>query len=931
MTANSPASLLARLGLSAARVAALSAADFARLTAFLVRWEAGADALACLDAWPGAATPTQLDLRARALHGLRHTAAAIEVLERRLAHHDDDGARVELARLYLAYGESEQAEAAATAMTNAGSALPALAALRGEIALRTGALEAAEGVFLALRRTQPASVEAAQGLLRIHRQRGDLVTAAAYAVQAVENAEAAGDVRALVELRSFFLEVGDRNRVEAINAWLVDRFEAEFADWQARLAAPVRPQQAGRTTPPVTYAPVPPVATPLEPGRAQISVAPAERARLTAEAQSLFGFPTLLPGQAEILACVQRGEHVLAILPTGAGKSLCYQLPAFLGAGVTLVISPLIALMKDQIDSLPPPLRVQAIAINSLLDGDDLRRAMQRIAAGSYRLVYVAPERLRQLPFVRAVQRAGVARLVVDEAHCVSVWGHDFRPDYLHIAQAHRDLGSPPLLAMTATAPPLVRQDIQRQLFGRVGAMRTVAGDTFRPNLQLSALRLRTDDERTVRLVELVQQLPGSGIVYARSRQRCEELAEMLRARGVPAAHYHAGLEERSAVQDRFMAGEVRVIVATVAFGMGVDKRDIRFIVHDGLAGSIENYYQEAGRAGRDGQPAVCVLLYGDGDRGLLERLAERGSLTVEQLRAVYRVLGQAAAVGDTGVVAAEPLREAAGDETRARVALGLLEQANLVRRLYDAPRTVTLQRLPLRRGQQVDADCAAFFRRAAMGEGATLTVEYGALATLAQAPLAELEDQLLSWQERGWLRYYPAGRDLLVTRLPAPPDAAQQVESLLAARSAIAAQRAREMVDYARTSSCRHGYLAQHLGGHPRRTCGACDNCGGWRAGAATRQRDEFDFRAQAVLAAVAEQSWGRWNLIRLLRGDPAASERAQDSTAYGALRQSDERALSQLVDSLLNEGLLGKRELDHGGVVLELTRQGKRALRRG
>jgi ATP-dependent DNA helicase RecQ len=223
-----------------------------------------------------------------------------------------------------------------------------------------------------------------------------------------------------------------------------------------------------------------------------VPVADQERAHIVQAARRLFGYDALLPGQLETMACVLRGEDVLTILPTGGGKSLCYQLPAMLAErGVTLVISPLIALMKDQLDSLPNAVRPLATTLNSSLQGDELRSRLERVTAGAYRLVYAAPERLRQPPFLHALRRAGLNRLVVDEAHCVSLWGHDFRPDYFYIAQARQALGHPPLLALTATAPTRVRRDILH----RLGDMRVVAGDVTRPNLRLEVLRAHADDK----------------------------------------------------------------------------------------------------------------------------------------------------------------------------------------------------------------------------------------------------------------------------------------------------------------------------------------------------------------------------------------------------------------------------------------------------
>ncbi len=552
-----------------------------------------------------------------------------------------------------------------------------------------------------------------------------------------------------------------------------------------------------------------------------------ERKRIEQNVRRLFGFSTLLPNQAEIIASATRGENVLAILPTGAGKSLCYQLPAFDGPGITLVVSPLIALMRDQIDGLPPKLRRRAIAVNSNLDGVELRRAMEQIAAQRFDLVYVAPERLRQMGFIRALRRGGLARMVVDEAHCVSVWGHDFRPDYLHIAQAHQDLGTPPLLAMTATAPPRVRQDIQRQLFGHVGAMRVVAADTFRPNLSLSAMRVHDDDERDQVLLNLMSHLDGPGIVYARTRRQCEELAALLRGQGIRAAAYHAGMADRDAIQDGFMRNELSVVVATVAFGMGVDKQDIQFILHYGLPDSIESYYQEIGRAGRNGLPAQCVLLYAPHDRSRLERLAARDVNDIDTARTVFGAVQQALKGERSGAVAIAALAERAGiDATAIRVYLSLLEQAGLLIRHYDLPERVTLQR---RRTADSSPDLAfvQFAGLTGLDTNSTYGDDFSALAELTAIPLDRLETTLLNWQEARQLSYHPFGRLALITVSKPPTDAAQRMLSLIDQRKAIARQRVQEIADYADTQRCRHGFLAGHLGGTPREQCGCCDHCG--------------------------------------------------------------------------------------------------------
>ncbi|GIK75762.1 MAG: ATP-dependent DNA helicase RecQ [Chloroflexota bacterium] len=655
-----------------------------------------------------------------------------------------------------------------------------------------------------------------------------------------------------------------------------------------------------------------------------------ERRDLVNAARSLFGFDTLLPGQAEVLTCVRRGEHLLAILPTGAGKSLCYQLPAFLDErGLTLVVSPLIALMKDQVDSLPARLRPQALALNSLIGGDGLRRAMHRLSTGQIRLLYVAPERLRQSSFVEALARIGVARLVVDEAHCVSVWGHDFRPDYLHLRQVHHDLGAPPLLAMTATAPPKVRADIERQLLGNAGAMRVLVGDVFRQNLHLRVFRVRDDDERTALLLRLMTSLSGSGIIYAKSRRRCEELATILRQQGVSALPYHAGMENRAEVQDRFMRGETPIVVATVAFGMGIDKADIRFIVHDGLPTSLESYYQEIGRAGRDGAAAHCILLYADHDETRQLRLVRRSPLTLTSLRALYRQVRRSLGEQSSGIVPLAEMAVAIGDETNARVGLSLLEEAGLLRRSYDAPRAVTLHLPHQMRGAE-DATFMQFVRCCRLEPGAAVTADFLSLAAAVGLAPALLERWLYAWQEARYLAVHFEDRQPFVELQSAPTQPDARLERLLQERVAAEEQRVADVARYARTRACRHGFLADHLGGMQRRRCGVCDNCGDPFSLASDSVSLKSDAHILVILQTLAEQRWGRRNLVRLLHGALDASERAQQAPTFGALYMRSEHNIDQLLDSLIAEGLIERRTLEHGGVMLALTRRGEQAIQK-
>ena len=351
--------------------------------------------------------------------------------------------------------------------------------------------------------------------------------------------------------------------------------------------------------------------------------------------RDVFGHDGFLPGQTDVINRVLAGTDTLAILPTGAGKSLTFQLPSLLLPGTTLVLSPLIALMKDQVEGLPPALRQRTVLVNSTLTPAEQQRAMDDIAAGAYKLVYAAPERLRQHGFLRVLRQAGVSLVVVDEAHCISLWGHDFRPDYLSIPAALPELGDPPLLAMTATASAETATSLASAFRRDLDVVRTSA---FRPNLFYAAERLASKEEKARRVVALCRELRGQGIVYVSSRRDAENLAGVLGDNGVRAVPYHAGLEPRlrAANQDRFMRGDARVVVATVAFGMGVDKPDVRFIIHFSPSTSLEAYAQESGRAGRDGKPSRCVLLYTSSDRATQTRLARRDAMDLATLRQVY-------------------------------------------------------------------------------------------------------------------------------------------------------------------------------------------------------------------------------------------------------------------------------------------------------
>jgi len=332
---------------------------------------------------------------------------------------------------------------------------------------------------------------------------------------------------------------------------------------------------------------------------------------LTALLKQIFGFDTFRPLQREIVEEILAGRDAFALLPTGGGKSLCFQLPALLLPGLTVVVSPLIALMKDQVDSLHAA-GVAATYLNSSLSSAESTARLRGLHAGQYKLLYLAPERLMLSGVLEDLQRWGVSLLAIDEAHCISEWGHDFRPEYRQIAALRNLFPKAPLLALTATATPRVREDIVTQLSLEKG--RRFVASFNRPNLTYRVVAKEKAYDKVLRFIQA--RRTEAGIIYCQSRKGAEELARKLATDGLPARPYHAGLSpaERAQNQELFLRDETKVICATIAFGMGINKPNVRFVIHYDLPKNIEGYYQETGRAGRDGLPSECLLLYSSGD-----------------------------------------------------------------------------------------------------------------------------------------------------------------------------------------------------------------------------------------------------------------------------------------------------------------------------
>jgi ATP-dependent DNA helicase RecQ len=495
------------------------------------------------------------------------------------------------------------------------------------------------------------------------------------------------------------------------------------------------------------------------------------RSRARAALKRHLGYPDFRPGQIELVEAVLAGRDALGILPTGGGKSVTYQVPAALLEGVTLVVSPLISLMADQVNRCNE-VGIPAAHLSSTLPPGEGGKVADGVEAGRIRVLFVSPERFRTPGFRLLLERVRVALMAVDEAHCISQWGHDFRPDYLRLGEA-RALVQAPVLAVTATATPRVREEIVREL--RLRNPVVVVRSFDRPNLSWSVDRVGTPREKLDRLHRrLLGGREGVAVVYAATRKGVEGIRDRLAGFGWRAEAYHAGLPagERSRVQGAFMAGEARVVVATNAFGMGIDKPDVRLVAHVEVSGSLEAYYQEAGRAGRDGGPGLCTALFAPGDLSIHEGFLERSHPDLPRIRRVWRAL-----------------EEVMG---RARVA--------------PVPLDVLALRAGLVREEGVLLSCL----RKLEAEGALRAVEEGGLP-----------------REEGELRG-PDGR----AALPSPVlqrmgSGAPRLEGARAARDR-ERSRLEAVAGYLLTRHCRRAFLLGYFGERAEVPCGRCDLCGG-------------------------------------------------------------------------------------------------------
>ncbi len=885
-----------------------------------------------------------LDREAQALLAEGRPQDALEVMERRLRRSASLAARTFHAVLLAMAGHPQAARAEVRDLVAAHPDHPTVVLAAVQVHRAIEELEAARQVLEPFLESHPGHPAATIALAQVVLATGDRAQARELVERLGGGVPVDLGVRWLRELRKLCRALEMEQMAQAISLALEQRRTHSLEALQEALS-PVAEALSRGQEPDALYRHLS--------GPERIAVDPQEAHRVRLAAIRHFGFAELRPAQLEIMASVLRGTSVLAVLPTGAGKSLCFQLPSLLLPHATLVISPLIALMKDQIEGLPAAVQAVTTTINSTLGEEELRRRVEDVARGVYRLIYAAPERLRQRPFLRALREAGISLFVIDEAHCVSLWGHDFRPDYLFIQEARAELGNPTALAMTATAPPRIRDEILDHLAveeeGHLVRPTVIALDIFRPNLHLSAVRFHSDEEKVAALLDFVARTEGSGIVYASTRRGCENLAVRLRGAGISAEAYHAGRSDRHAVQERFMRGETRVVVATVAFGMGIDKADIRFIVHFHPPRSLAAYYQEVGRAGRDGALAHCILFHSPNDWATLRRWAQADELDPDFLEQVYAAiatqLGRSTTArgedhrGGSGPVDIRRLAQVLGrDETEIRVAVSVLERAGLIGRGFDVPQEVTVRLSPdrdrIREGCRGHPHLIRLVRRLGIRPGQSATFRTADIAQAMKWSLADVERHLLDAQARGVLQVRGRRRAMSIHLPPRPPDARERLERLRGHARAAAQRRIDDLMGYATTEACRHGAISAHFGSPPRTRCTACDNCTGVRPVAPSPRTvaplpDEQDLEPMILDCLVSlPKPVGKSGLARILSGHLRAPVQAHECRHFGRLAGLGEVAIRQMVDDLLERHLL--RTYEHRGYpVLAPTLRGRELAR--